>query len=173
MTQSILFHSSNHILETWERWSKCPVVIRVTPYSSIFTLYPTTWFSLFQQGKQSSYIKTICNGCYHCVTGARPTHPQGCASFYTWYPPMSPLYTGICFHWIPRVGSLMGSGSQLVVNSWSRTLYCATEAWPAQIQFDLHGSFYVTLIHRNMLSLSSTGGFINDLWLPISGEVIK
>jgi hypothetical protein len=52
----------------------------------------------------------------HCVTGARPTHPQGCASFSIWYPPMSPLYTGIWFQRIPRVAFLMGSGSQLVVN---------------------------------------------------------
>ena len=52
----------------------------------------------------------------HCVTGARSTHPQDPTSFYTWYLPMSSLYTGICFHRIPWVASLMGSGSQLVVN---------------------------------------------------------
>ena len=53
---------------------------------------------------------------WHCVTGAGPTHPQDWASFYSWYLPTSPLYTGICFQRIPRVGSLVGSGSQLVVN---------------------------------------------------------
>jgi hypothetical protein len=34
----------------------------------------------------------------HCVTGAIPTHLQLNPGFYTWYLPMSALYTGICFH---------------------------------------------------------------------------
>ena len=67
-------------------------------------------------GSRSSLIWIWMKCCTHCVTGARPTHRQNFTRFYTWYPSMSALHTGIWFQRISRVGFLVGSGSHLVVN---------------------------------------------------------
>ena len=48
----------------------------------------------------------------HRVTGASPTQTPDSLCFYAWYPPLSALYTGICFYLIQITASLMGSGFQ-------------------------------------------------------------
>ena len=69
----------------------------------------------------------------------------------TWYLPMSPLYTGLCFYWIPRVASLMVSGSQLVVKY--NLILCQSSLVSLKPVFLFHRPSYVTLIQPKIFTL--------------------